>query len=163
MWPAWFGYTQQHDTLEIDLLPFIEQGDQVPLIQPPQVNWSNARPVRLFLCPSRRSVAAGAKIDYAAAHHPDWAQAWPDHAFGVPYIGWYSILGGCHTQGGPRTFGGTTLAVVTNADGTSNTLLLAHKAVEPRYYDGGNPGSRTGDEPFAFVLVTVHGSNSPVF
>jgi prepilin-type processing-associated H-X9-DG protein len=152
MWPDWFGYTQNHDTLAIDLLPFIEQGNQAALIQPPQVNWTNAQPVSIFLCPSRRSVSAGAKVDYAAGHHPDWAQAWPDRAFGLPYNGWYSILGGFHTWRGPKTYGGTTLGAVTNSDGSSNTLLLAHKAVEPRYYNGGNPGPRTGDEPFSFVL-----------
>jgi prepilin-type processing-associated H-X9-DG protein len=29
---------------------------------------------------------------------------------------------------------------------------VAHKAVEPCYYNGGNPAPRTGDEPFSFVL-----------
>jgi prepilin-type N-terminal cleavage/methylation domain-containing protein/prepilin-type processing-associated H-X9-DG protein len=150
IWPDWAGYTQQHATLAIELLPFIEQQNQMAAIQPPQVNWVNALPVALYLCPSRRSVTAGAKIDYAAGGHPDWAVSWPDKAFGVPYIGWYSILGGCHTRRGPKTYGGTTLGGITNADGTSNTLLLAHKAVEPRYYNGGNTGP--GDEAFAFVL-----------
>jgi prepilin-type N-terminal cleavage/methylation domain-containing protein/prepilin-type processing-associated H-X9-DG protein len=150
IWPDWHGYTQQHTTLGIELLPFIEQQNQMAAIQPPQVNWANAVPISLYRCPSRRSVSAGAKIDYAAGGHPDWALSWPDQAFGVPYSCWYSILGGSNTRRGPNTFGGTTLGAVTNADGTSNTLLLAHKAVEPRYYNGGNTGP--GDEAFAFVL-----------
>jgi prepilin-type N-terminal cleavage/methylation domain-containing protein/prepilin-type processing-associated H-X9-DG protein len=150
IWPEFGGYTQQHSALGIALLPFIEQQNQVDAIQPPQVNWGNARPVALYLCPSRRTGSAGAKIDYGAGGHPDWAKSWPDQAFGAPYSGWYSILGGCHTRRGPNTYAGTTLGEVTNADGTANTLLLAHKAVEPRYYYGGNTGP--GDEPFAFVL-----------
>jgi prepilin-type N-terminal cleavage/methylation domain-containing protein/prepilin-type processing-associated H-X9-DG protein len=152
IWPEFGGYTQQHATLGIALLPFIEQQNQVDAIQPPQVNWGKAAPVALYLCPSRRSASAGAKVDYGAGGHPDWAQSWADQAFGAPHSGWYSILGGCHTQRGPNTFAGTTLGAVSNGDGTSNTLLLAHKAVEPRYYYGGNTGRQTGDEPFAFVL-----------
>jgi prepilin-type N-terminal cleavage/methylation domain-containing protein len=178
MWPGWDGYNQQHLTIALALLPFIEQENQIRVIDPPQQNWANAQPVPIFLCPSRRSVGDEAKIDYGTAQHPDWAQVWPDAAAGAPYVGWYSILGGCHTHAGPQTYGGTTLRAVVNADGSSNTLLLAHKAVEPRYYNGGsNPSDAAGvilmasddaavgsmdlvfstvayhgDEPFSFVL-----------
>ena len=61
LWPGMWGYTQQHRVLAIDLLPFIEQQNQVSSIQPPQTNWDKAQPVPLFLCPSRRSVAAAGR------------------------------------------------------------------------------------------------------
>jgi Tfp pilus assembly protein PilE len=163
LWPGMWGYTQQHRVLAIDLLPFIEQQHQVSAIEPPQANWKKAQPVPLYLCPSRRSVAAGAKCDYAAAHHPDWAPGWPDKDFGIPYKGWHSILGGSHTLSGPQTYGGTRLAAVVSADGMSNTLLLAHKGVEPRYYYRGSPSDLPGDEGFAFVLDNWIDKRCPFF
>jgi prepilin-type N-terminal cleavage/methylation domain-containing protein/prepilin-type processing-associated H-X9-DG protein len=115
-------------TLYTSLLPYVEQANNSPSI---------AAPVKLFLCPSRRATDVGPRDDYAAGHHPDW---WSDS---YPYTGWYSILGGPYFsdhQGGSITnYAGTNLLQVTNADGSSNTLLLAHKGLAPRYYQGGSP------------------------
>lgn len=163
LWPGMWGYTQQHRVLAIDLLPYVEQQNQVAAIQPPQTNWANARPVPLYLCPSRRSASAGAKCDYAAGHHPDWALGWVEKDFGIPYVGWYSILGGSHTLAGPSTYGGTRIAAVVSADGMSNTLLLAHKGVEPRHYYHTKPGDYSGDEGFAFVLDNWIDKRCPFF
>jgi prepilin-type N-terminal cleavage/methylation domain-containing protein/prepilin-type processing-associated H-X9-DG protein len=115
-------------TLYTSLLPYVEQANNSPSV---------AAPVKLFLCPSRRTTDVGPKDDYAAGHHPDWWYAT------YPYAGWYSILGGPYYpdhQGGYFTnFFGISLGDVSNADGTSNTLLLSHKGLAPEYYKGGSP------------------------
>jgi prepilin-type processing-associated H-X9-DG protein len=99
-------------TFYTDLLPYVDQQPQIS-------TWAvNPRPVRLYLCPSRRSTAAGAKDDYAGALHISL------------FIGGSgrSILGGTQIAGG---FPGVSLADVSRADGAANTLLLAHKGLEP--------------------------------
>lgn len=107
-----------------ELLPFIEQGGNSPL---------NPQPVTTFLCPSRRAVAVGPKDDYGAGHHP---HKW------VHDTDWLSILGGAHTnQAGQAEFAwpGVRLSDVSTIDGSSNTLMMSHKGVAPRYYRGGSP------------------------
>jgi prepilin-type N-terminal cleavage/methylation domain-containing protein/prepilin-type processing-associated H-X9-DG protein len=115
-------------TLYTSLLPYVEQANNSPSV---------AAPVKLFLCPSRRTTDVGPRDDYGAGHHPDW---W--YQF-YPYTGWYSILGGPYFsdhQGGEYVnYGGVSLPQITNADGSSNTLLLAHKGLAPKYYSGGSP------------------------
>src|SRR5262249_15158105 len=113
-------------TFYTELLPHVEQQNNSP---------KTAAPVPLFLCPSRRSIDVGPRDDYGAGHHPDW---WRDN---YPYKGWYSILGGPYTRDHPdgNGYGGVNLARLTTADGTSSTLLLAHKGLAPQYYRGGSP------------------------
>ena len=50
------------------------------------------------------------------------------------------------------TFGGTTLGAVTAADGTSNTILLSHKALAPSIYTATTPS--IGDSYFGDVNST---------
>src|SRR6516164_8571613 len=122
-------------TLFTSLLPYVEQANNSPTV---------AAPVKLYLCPSRRATDVGPKDDYAAGHHPDW---WYDSH---PYSGWFSILGGPyfsdHQGGSYANYGGVSLALITNADGSSNTLLLAHKGLAPRYYRGGSPPAQDNPE-----------------
>jgi prepilin-type N-terminal cleavage/methylation domain-containing protein/prepilin-type processing-associated H-X9-DG protein len=115
-------------TVYTSLLPYVEQANNNPSV---------GAPVKLFICPSRRSTDVGPKDDYAAGHHPDWWYT------SYPYTGWYSILGGPyysdHQGGSVANYAGISLPDVSNADGTSNTLLLSHKGLAPRYYKGGSP------------------------
>jgi prepilin-type N-terminal cleavage/methylation domain-containing protein len=101
------------------LLPYVEQQNNKA---------NNAQPVKTYLCPSRRSTSVGARDDYGAAHHADW---------GFGPRGWYTVLGGPYLSGG-RT---TPPSMVGISDGTSNTLLLGHKGVAPKYYPGGSPAA----------------------
>jgi len=123
-------------------------------------------PVSLFLCPSRRSSQNGPFGDYGSGYHPKWYMDpnspgfWGgkgdtafDNAiaglgFGIAGSGynpnWYSILGTVNWNfGAPSnyvlTYKGTNLTQITSADGTSKTLLLAHKGVDPSFYAGGDP------------------------
>jgi prepilin-type processing-associated H-X9-DG protein len=94
--------------------------------------------LKLFLCPTRRTTEVGAVDDYGSGHHPDWW--YQDYPF---MSGWYSILGGPyasnHNRGSRLVTKGWPLPLIVNGDGTSNTLLLAHKGLAPAYYEGGSP------------------------
>jgi prepilin-type N-terminal cleavage/methylation domain-containing protein len=109
----WAGGSDRTPTVYTSLAPFIEQGGQAP---------QDPRPVRGFLCPSRRDPEVGPRADYGAARHPQGNWDNPP--------GWLSVLGGWD----PKVPDGVRLAEVINADGASATLLLAHKALPPRDY-----------------------------
>jgi hypothetical protein len=150
----------QTHTFYMDILPNIEQGNQVPNVAGGvHVNYDPtnaaypAKTVKLFLCPSRRGTDVGPRADYASGHHPGLFLT----------NNWQSILGGhyfaagtgvTYPAGGVGAYSGTNLGAVTNADGSSNTLLLAHKGMDPKYYSGGSPAVGTygtGDEGWAYT------------
>jgi prepilin-type N-terminal cleavage/methylation domain-containing protein/prepilin-type processing-associated H-X9-DG protein len=127
------------------LLPYIEQGVMVTssggMITNTSdatsfandVRYANAPPLKVFICPSRRSSTLP-WADYAGAFTP--LQQVPGTAADDPTFAdpqWaplrtaYSLM---DVPGGV----GLTLNAVTSADGLSNTLLLAHKFVQPRNY-----------------------------
>jgi prepilin-type N-terminal cleavage/methylation domain-containing protein/prepilin-type processing-associated H-X9-DG protein len=134
------------------ILPFIEEKNQYgfatqnPVTLPhPNVSLANGniKPVSIFLCPGRRTTTVGPKDDYAAPMSPTTISA--------AYPGWQSILdtynAGSMMGDGTPPLGGTTLTVVTNADGTANTILLAHKGMQPQFYSESGPN----DEGFAYI------------
>jgi prepilin-type N-terminal cleavage/methylation domain-containing protein/prepilin-type processing-associated H-X9-DG protein len=87
-----------------------------------------ASPVKVYLCPSRRTTLAGPAVDYAGTHNAS-LQEQDISNFEKPlgigeYVTYRSIL---QTQG-------VTMMNVTNGAGTSNTLLLAHKILQPAHY-----------------------------
>ncbi len=116
-WSGWEGTDRKvQPTFYTSTLPYIEQGAQDP---------NSPLPVPSFLCPMRRDVSAGPKGDYAAGLHPTALMG----------NGWLSVLSGPF-----GSFLGTVgLAQVTGADGSSNTLLLAHRAMSPASYYGSGP------------------------
>lgn len=138
--PRWHEFS-----LFIGLLPYIEQGAQLTgtkgqwlltatsATQPP-FTASGATPIGTLLCASRRKPALGPRTDYAAASQWSMKVTHPD----TNKVVWCnSILGAasmCATQDGQELFTGTTMKKVTEADGTANTILLAHKALFPADY-----------------------------
>ena len=106
------------------ILPWIEQGLAANL------TYSEAPPIKTFICPSRRG-SGQAWSDYATGFSPQ--QQIPDNPQDpdlVALLAAYSILDN----------GGRSLSIgqISNADGTSNTLLYAHKFVQPRNYQNIN-------------------------
>jgi prepilin-type N-terminal cleavage/methylation domain-containing protein len=140
---AGVGRVASEPTLYTQVLPYVEQQNQDPL---------DPKPVRLFLCPSRRGPAAGPKADYGAANHPQ-------HVTPLgPDTGWRSILGPPIWQPEPtapngmvNTYTGCTLAQVTAADGASSTLMMSHKALRPSWYAAG--GFRMNDGSWAYEMA----------
>ena len=102
------------------ILPYIEQGVQQTIA------YADAQPIAVFICPSRRSSA----------------QPWADYATG------FSVLQQIPSNPTDPTLialskattildngsAGVTMNKVTAADGLSNTLLFAHKFVQPQNY-----------------------------
>ena len=92
---------------------------------------------KIYFCPSRRTPAVDTPPqvhnDYVTARHDTFGPAGVNAAY-------FSVLGGNEkAEGSSFAFTGTTLTAVTNAAGTANTILLAHKGIKPQNY------SATGD------------------
>jgi prepilin-type N-terminal cleavage/methylation domain-containing protein len=135
----------------IAILPYIEQGNQTDnaiydgwgggpqwgIVNP--VTGGTVKPVKIFICPGRRTTAMGPKLDYGSGslifHEPP---ADPTVVgFPIAHSVLYAGPIGDPTQ--------TTLTMITDADGTANTLLLGHKGVQPQNYGStGDPGNGNG-------------------
>jgi prepilin-type N-terminal cleavage/methylation domain-containing protein len=123
-----------YPTWPIQILPYMEQNALYNnLIAAGSGNAKNvAQPVKNFICPSRRSTSVGARIDYAGAYNGGIAEADATNFSFLGASGNKSIL---NSQG-------TTLSVVTNLAGSSGTLLVGHKILQPRNYNGGSGKDR---------------------
>jgi prepilin-type N-terminal cleavage/methylation domain-containing protein/prepilin-type processing-associated H-X9-DG protein len=160
MWPAMRAPTATSQTFYMAILPYVEQQDQVSAVAGGKQ--AAARPVTIFGCPSRGDLSIrGLRGDYACGMHPDW--------LGGAYKNWYSILAGTDDSApGFNNVSATTLAQISGQDGTSNTLFLAHKSLDPQYYNGNSPaqaptgqgwagaGPFTYDEGWAGSIINPH-------
>jgi prepilin-type N-terminal cleavage/methylation domain-containing protein/prepilin-type processing-associated H-X9-DG protein len=106
------------------ILPWIEQGVQN------SVTYVQAAPIPTFICPSRRGNDQQ-WADYAGGFSP--LQQMPATGTDPRVIALrqaYSIL-----DNGSRNL---TMGQISNADGLSNTLLYAHKFIQPQNYNNIN-------------------------
>jgi prepilin-type N-terminal cleavage/methylation domain-containing protein/prepilin-type processing-associated H-X9-DG protein len=124
------------------ILPYIEQINQQNLIfnngsgvaGVGQTLWSAGptppltKPIKIYVCPARRTTNSGPVIDYGVGQF--------GLAYGVHGVPWPL---GATTIMGHNLAAQTTLIMITDADGTSNTLLLGHKGMRPQDY---------GDQPY---------------
>jgi prepilin-type N-terminal cleavage/methylation domain-containing protein len=102
------------------IMPWIEQGSSAT------ITYAEAGPIKTFICPSRRGTQQPWS-DYATGFSP--LQQIPSGSTDPELISLsktYSIL----DNGGKDL----TLVQITAADGASNTLLYAHKFVQPQNY-----------------------------
>jgi len=98
------------ESFYIYLLPYVEEQYNAP---------AASQPVRLFLCPSRRSTAVGGKRDYGYGCSK-----------GAGSVG-TSVLDA------PEFL--TLDAIQDQKKGTSKTALLSHVWLDPKTYKGGDP------------------------
>jgi prepilin-type N-terminal cleavage/methylation domain-containing protein len=130
----------------VSILPYIEQNNQVAIAaadmwgSAPQ--WSNpafAKAIKIYICPGRRTTAMGPKLDYGGAFSQQYTGNGDPFGLGdTPNPPWpfFPIMGSNPTQ--------TSLTMITDADGTANTLLLSHKGMMPQNYGNVNDdGSQT--------------------
>jgi prepilin-type N-terminal cleavage/methylation domain-containing protein len=97
--------------------------------------------VKSFICPARRDTSVGGRIDYAGTYNPGLTEG------SITDFG----LGGSNKS--VLNTPNVTLTVVTNLSGTSSTLLLGHKILQPNNYNGGS----TKDYGYANTLVAQNG------
>jgi prepilin-type N-terminal cleavage/methylation domain-containing protein/prepilin-type processing-associated H-X9-DG protein len=154
------GRTEQDPTLYTQLLPYVEQGSQ---------DRFDPQPVKIFLCPSRRSSHVGPKTDYATADHPTNLPI----LLPSPFEGWRSILGSPIWTIAPPTITinlhpGANLNQIATLDGSSSTLLLGHKALSPSWYSAAGFRDFDGSWSYEFAGHTrnpfrfVRDSDKPV-
>jgi prepilin-type N-terminal cleavage/methylation domain-containing protein len=133
----------------IAILPYIEQGNQYPGCLRDMWGstpfWSNnanlIKPIKIYVCPGRRTTAQGAHIDYGYGLFPYENQCGftggvdtrnlGNTPTGTPWDSLASIMGSSNVTG---TGTQTSLTMITDADGTANTLFLSHKFVAPTNY-----------------------------
>jgi prepilin-type N-terminal cleavage/methylation domain-containing protein len=132
----------------IAILPYIEQQNQYTGALRDMWGstpfWSNnaqlIKPIKIYICPARRTTASGAHIDYGYGVLPYHQQCYtggPDTrslgntSTGVPWDEVHSIMGSANYTGQETA---TSLTMLTDADGTANTAFLAHKFIAPSNY-----------------------------
>jgi prepilin-type N-terminal cleavage/methylation domain-containing protein/prepilin-type processing-associated H-X9-DG protein len=150
----------------IAILPYIEQSNQTNAALydgwggGPQwgnianpTDGSSVKPVKIFICPGRRTTAMGPKNDYAEGNLIFNEPPNNPTVVGFPFS--HSILYS-GPIGGPTQ---TTLTMVTDADGTANTLLLGHKSMQPQNY--GNTGDTGNDNGWSCCVNQSDTARSP--
>jgi prepilin-type N-terminal cleavage/methylation domain-containing protein len=133
------------------ILAYVEQGNQTTAVT---ADLNAAKPVKFFYCPSRRAPnPAGPGVeDYAMASSEGF---WT----GNPASKLETILDGTLWSTGSDHFfrQGVSLGTVTNTDGSSNTILLAHKAMDPLDYS--KPATSGDNLTFAYPKNTTTGTS----
>jgi prepilin-type N-terminal cleavage/methylation domain-containing protein len=131
----------------IAILPYIEQANQYPACLsdmwgggPSWTGTNSSKPIKIYICPGRRTTASGAHVDYGLGLEPytDPAGTGLNTPPVPPWQNAHSIMNQTGTN--------TSLTEITNADGTAFTLLLSHKALEPQNY--GQTGDSGWDLPW---------------
>ena len=121
------------------ILPFIEQDNIARIGRTSRDPYDvYSKYVNIYQCPARRSEAQqGGRylMDYAAATPASapnsWDQFWYGHIWEVPTTAYYrGVIARKGTAGGRST-------IVSITDGTSNTMILGEKQLDPaKYYTG---------------------------
>jgi len=110
------------------ILPHIEQGTNPALTSPP----GSAAPVSIYLCPSRRTTALGAHVDYASVHSAAWDtnHRGPSQGAVSGVDQWFTIMGGW-VNNKAKWAPAYTMTQITSANGTANTGMIAHRGLKP--------------------------------
>jgi prepilin-type N-terminal cleavage/methylation domain-containing protein len=125
------GTANGQETYGFAILPYIEQSNQVATgsivgdwnnyYSTQNVNTAAMKPIKIYICPGRRNTSVGPGLDYGvgspALYPPPAPSTWPFTPIMANYVS---------TQ--------ATLTMVTDADGTANTLLAGHKGMRPQDY-----------------------------
>jgi prepilin-type processing-associated H-X9-DG protein len=85
-------------------------------------------PIPILLCPSRRGTEVGPRCDYAGAISPNSYPTSKTSA-GLSFAGLWTALYTRDVNGQKQS--PVSLLKISTLDGTSNTVLLAHRAINP--------------------------------
>jgi prepilin-type N-terminal cleavage/methylation domain-containing protein len=126
-----------HESVFATILPYIEQGNRSDFVAS---DINNATPINIYICPSRRSAQymTIGKCDYAGFDDAD------SSGFTTDQPDFESILHGYSYDKTVTPYmlykrAPLSIELISSGDGTSSTLLLAHKGMDPLDY--GNPDS----------------------
>ena len=118
-----------------------------------------ATPIKTFLCPSRRGTDAGGKADYCGAYHGGvnglsltGGMLLNNNLVAPDAISFRTLMD--TLTPGPKA-SGVSLGAVTNGAGTSNTILMAHKSLQPADYLGNQSSNDVG---WAWTSLIVGGT-----
>jgi hypothetical protein len=84
--------------------------------------------IPILLCPSRRGNDAGPRCDYVGAIAPNQQSATTKTSAGLLYAGLWTILYTKDANG--KKVDALSMLKLTQLDGSSNTILLAHKGID---------------------------------
>jgi prepilin-type processing-associated H-X9-DG protein len=125
------------------ILPFIEQDN---LYRTKNYGQMQTTPIKIYFCPSRRpaksSNAQGGRalMDYASATPADapnsWDQYWHGNTWGIPTGATYNGMIVRKMTFNDLPWGTPTVGAIP--DGTSNTLLVSEKQLNPANYATGD-------------------------
>ena len=96
-------------------------------------------PVKVFICPSRRTTSVGPATDYAGAYHGGintgaLANGQINGVYVCPEAGSGGLNAIIDTYTLGKTAKGITMTAISNGSGTSNVILMAHKSLQPASY-----------------------------
>jgi prepilin-type N-terminal cleavage/methylation domain-containing protein len=105
------------------ILPYIEQGNLYNQVNLTSTSWPiTASPIKPYICPARGrtgvTTSGGNSINSGQTPLTDYAINWNS------FVNDYTTL--------------VSMANVTSANGTSNTILIGEKAMDTNNYNGGN-------------------------
>jgi prepilin-type N-terminal cleavage/methylation domain-containing protein len=111
--------------------------------------------VPIYLCPSRRTISVGAMIDYAGVNYSSIQGAALNGSTAngatVSAAGYLPVLSnsslGCLAKG-------PNMTAITNGAGTSGTILITHKALEPVNYPGYASTGDAHDQGYFYTNLT---------
>jgi prepilin-type N-terminal cleavage/methylation domain-containing protein/prepilin-type processing-associated H-X9-DG protein len=112
----------------VQILPYIEQDNVFKQLG---VNVYPTVPIKTYLCPGRNHTAfstSGGNYPGIDGPHTDYAINWNTFQNSSTFTGSFRV----------------TMSVITSANGTSNTLLIGEKSMDPNAYS--NTGSNNWDE-----------------
>jgi prepilin-type N-terminal cleavage/methylation domain-containing protein len=99
-----------------------------PVYLPAGEPYAAPAPIPILLCPSRRGTEVGPRCDYAAGVAPGQSPTNTTSA-GLSWAGLWTALYTKDANGLKQ--GPVSLRRISQMDGTSNTILLAHRAIKP--------------------------------
>ncbi len=122
------------------ILPQVEQDNQ---------DLANPTAIPLFLCPSRRTTVAGPKADYAGIFDDSIQHLGPSGNGDLD-----NILGAAADAGLKTIVNNANVTFPAITAGSSNTLLLGHKIMQPLDYNNPSSHNDTG----GWVSVSINSS-----
>jgi len=135
IWPA-FQTAVQADTGSRPMPAAVFNLYKTAVLQP-----ECSTPIKTFICPTRRTTAAGPVDDYCGAYHGgvNEGSITAGTLNGVPVAPdgktFHTILDTFSFKAASPA--GTTLVAITTGAGTANTIMMTHKVMRPTHYSPG--------------------------